>query len=67
MKSITTSIMAFNKEFFSEIVGNDMVQDGDIPIGDIYAPTIDRDDMVSWSDEGTTTYVRPWNIVEEDE
>ena len=32
------SILALNKEFFSEIVGDDMVQDGDICISDISAP-----------------------------
>lgn len=61
------SIMAFNKEFFSEIVGDDMVQDGDICISDISAPSIDRDDMVSWADDSLTIFVRPWVPFESDE
>lgn len=61
------SIMALNKEFFSEIVGDDMVQDGDICISDISAPIIYRPDMESLADDGLKIFVRPWVPFESDE
>lgn len=61
------SIMALNKEFFSEVIGNEMTRDGDISINDISAPTIDRADMVSWADDSGIIFVRPWEPFEDED
>ena len=49
------SIMALNKEFFSEVIGNKMTQDGD------------RADMVSWADDSIIIFVRPWKPFEDED
>lgn len=61
------SIMAFNKEYFSEVVGSDMEEEGDICISYISAPSIDSADMVSWTDDGLQIFVRPWEPFEDEE
>lgn len=61
------SIIALNKEFFSEVVGQEIVQDGDISINDISGPVFFRADMVSWADDSCCIFIRPWEIFEDED